>query len=130
MEKGSRKSKNCATPYCRNSARQGQNFCGTCVTAKWRRHNPMMAAYVTLRYNATRRGKPFTITFDDFKEFCYLTNYMAGRGRSKTSYTIDCIINALGYVPGNLQQLSKSANSSKKDRILVYDFSTKYARVI
>lgn len=90
----------------------------------------MRAAFVTLRYNATRRRKPFTITFEDFVEFCYKTNYMAGRGRTKTSYSIDCIINALGYVRGNLQRLTLLENATKNNRVLVYDYNTKYARVI
>lgn len=80
----------------------------------------MMAAYQNLKYNTTRRSKeqnkhkPFTITFEDFKEFCIETKYMAGKGRTKTSYTIDCIIEELGYVRGNLQKLTKSDNSKKE----------------
>lgn len=91
----------------------------------------MKAAFQTLRQNTRRRAKeqrkpkPFTITFEDFQEFCIKTKYMAGKGRTKTSYTIDCIIELLGYVRGNLQKLSKSDNSKKEQvrrKTLIYDY--------
>lgn len=99
----------------------------------------MKAAYQTLKYNTTRRAKeqgrpkPFTITFEDFKEFCIETKYMAGKGRSKTSYTIDCIKEELGYVRGNLQKLTKSDNSKKEQarrKTLVYDWQSRTATVV
>lgn len=101
----------------------------------------MKASFQTLRQNTRRREKmqgrpkPFTITFEDFKEFCYETNYMAGKGRNKLSYSIDCIIEELGYVPGNLQKLTVSGNSLKeqarrKNKVLVYDWESKTATVI
>lgn len=94
----------------------------------------MKAAFQTLRHNATRRGKVFTITFDYFKRFCYRTNYMAGKGRTKESYSIDRHKNELGYIPGNIKCRTLSFNSSKGARpvtkILNYDWRTKYATVI
>lgn len=37
---------------------------------------------------------------------------------------------AKGYEPGNLQLLTISENSSKGKKLLVYDYVTKYAKVI
>lgn len=82
----------------------------------------MKAAYQTKRHNARRKGKPFTITFEEFEQFCYKYNYMAGRGRSKESYGIDCIDPRLGYVTGNIQALTNSENARKGNKILVYDY--------
>lgn len=82
----------------------------------------MKAAFQTLRQNARRRKKPFTITFQDFQQFCYKYNYMAGKGRNKESYTIDRKINALGYVPGNLRMLTNSQNAAKRNKMLNYDY--------
>lgn len=55
---------------------------------------------------------------------------MAGKGRSRTSYTIDCIVNELGYVEGNIRVLPKHENSAKGTKsILEYDWQTRQARV-
>lgn len=127
----------CATPYCKRKARN--KYCTTCDKKRWRAKYPMKAAFQTLRQNNRRRGieqgkpKPFTITFQDFEEFCYNTNYMAGKGRSKTSYSIDCIKEELGYVKGNLQKLTVSANSKKEQvrrKTLIYDYRTRTATVV
>ena len=92
----------------------------------------MRAAFKALRDNAKRRHKIFTITFQDFKELCIETRYMAGKGREKLSYTLDCKINELGYVKGNIQVLPKIVNCSKGTRsmTLSYDWETKYAKVL
>jgi hypothetical protein len=92
----------------------------------------MRAAYNALRDNAKRRHKEFTLTFSEFKEFCVKTNYMAGKGRQKLSYTIDRAKNWLGYTKDNIQCMTKSDNSSKGTRsfTLHYDWQTKYATVV
>jgi spore cortex formation protein SpoVR/YcgB (stage V sporulation) len=89
----------------------------------------MFAAYRANKDNAKRRHKPHTITFDDFKEFCYRNDYMAGKGRTKESYSIDCIINEPGYVRGNLQRLTVSENSKKGCKVLDYDWQNGKALV-
>lgn len=94
----------------------------------------MKACFQTLRQNARRRGKSFTITFEYFQRFCYRTNYIAGKGRTRESYSIDCVINELGYVQGNLKVRPLGLNAAKGTKPLtkrlVYDYQTKYARVI
>lgn len=128
----------CCEAFCKNKRREGRRICATCDKRRWRKRHPMKAAYETLKYNTTRRAKqqgrpkPFTITFEDFKQFCYKTNYMAGKGRSKDSYSIDCKIEELGYVKGNLQKLTVSQNSikeHKRRKLLVYDWRTGSATV-
>jgi hypothetical protein len=81
----------------------------------------MKAAFQTLRQNARRRKKPFTISFEYFRRFCYRTKDMAGKGRNKDSYSIDCKINELGYVPGNIRKLTVAQNSSKGKK-LIFDY--------
>lgn len=49
-------------------------------------------------------------------------------GRKGTSYTIDRIKNEKGYVPGNIQVLTLSQNSSKGTRVLSYDWYHKTAK--
>jgi hypothetical protein len=124
----------CDEPRCRRKAKKARKKCGTCITQLWRKKNPMKASYVTLRYNAKRRGVPFTITWEYFKRFCYKTNYIAGKGRSALSFSIDRDKNHLGYVPGNIKVMYKGLNSAKSDKPitkkLVYDWHTKHAIVV
>lgn len=86
----------------------------------------MKASYINLRENAKRRKKVFTITFDDFKQFCYQTDYMVGKGRTKNCYSVDRKKEELGYIPGNLQCLTVGQNKKKH---LEYDYQTKTATV-
>lgn len=90
----------------------------------------MKAAFQTLRQNARRRLKPFKLTFAEFERFCYETKYMAGKGRQRKSFTIDRRDNAKGYTIDNIQMLTKSANSTKRTKTLVYDYRTGYAKVV
>jgi hypothetical protein len=118
----------CATRFCRNKT-YGRKYCSTCRSKKSRTEHPELYCFVNLRNNAKRRGIEFKITFDQFKQFAYETKYLAGKGRQRDSLTIDRIDNSIGYVPGNLQAMTKSDNSRKGNRSLIYDYQTRYARV-
>lgn len=92
----------------------------------------MKAAYQTLKYNATRRGVYFDLTFEEFNEFAYEYEYMKGRGRSSRSYTVARIEEdepLPGYTRGNLRVLPGGLNKSRR-KILQYDWETRYARVL
>lgn len=120
----------CSVKFCINKHRKGRTICHTHDKQQWRERYPMKAAFQTLRHNATRRGKTFDLTFEQFENFCYETNYMAGKGRSKKSYSIDRIDNTRGYAANNIQVLTKSNNSKKSNKVLHYDYRTNTATVI
>ena len=119
----------CSEKGCRNKVSGKYRICPKCQSRKWREKHPVEAAYITLKANAKRRGKPCTITLEDFKAFCYETDYIAGKGRSLNSLTIDCKINELGYVPGNIRPLPLIDNARKGKKVLEYDWQTGYATV-
>lgn len=119
----------CATKFCTNERGKNRLVCHCCRSKKFRKEQPMKASFQTLRYNARRRGKEFSLTFEQFEKFCYETNYIAGRGRQKTSFSIDRIDNNKGYSIDNIRVLSVSDNS-RRNKILVYDWETQYARVV
>jgi len=75
--------------------------------------NPLGYTYSLLKQNAKRRRKRFVLTIEQFKAFCDEHNYLALKGKTATSLSIDCIINEIGYEHGNLQVLTLSANSRK-----------------
>lgn len=112
----------CPQPFCKRKKRKGKQLCTTCDKKLWRQKYPMKAVFQTLRQNARRRGKIFTLTFEFFQEFCRETKYMRGRGREQKSYTIDRIDNNKGYTPDNIQRLTKSENSRKGTKTLIYDY--------
>lgn len=116
----------CQTKYCSNKAVRGKQ-CNTCASRKYRKGNPFRYCYQTLKDNAKRRGKEFSITFEDFKKFAVKNKLLMGKGRTKDSYTIDRKDNDKGYSYDNIQVLSLSMNSSKGARQLVYDYKSGWA---
>lgn len=119
----------CQTKYCRNKARPRGKVCPACYAKKWRACNPIKAAYLLLKSNAKRRHKPFNLSLEYFTKFCYETDYHIGKGKSKTSLTVDCKINELGYVEGNIQALPNTDNARKGCKRLEYDWRTREAFV-
>lgn len=103
----------CETKYCKNKSLKGRKVCGKCKNRKYRKKNPERAAYQSLKNNAKRRGKEFDLTFEEFLKFVHKTEYMLGKGRSKTSLHIDRIDEEKGYVKGNIQVLTNTENVRK-----------------
>jgi len=106
----------CQAFACSNSRKSnGDKLC-----SKHRhRHNkitkPVRYAYETLRSNAKRRGKSFTLTFEEFSTFCVETNYIDLKGRHINGLSVDRINPSKGYSADNIQALTIRENSSKKD---------------
>lgn len=95
-----------------------------------RSRNPLKYSFNNLKSNAKRRGKIFTISFDYFCKFAIETNYILSKGITKTGYTIDCIIEELGYAEGNIRSILNPDNVKKqrrKEMILKYDQQSKIA---
>jgi len=80
---------------------------------RYRAKYPIRYAFTTLRDNAKRRGKVFTLTFQQFQEFAIKTQYMIKKGIWQDSYHIDRINEAKGYTPDNIQLLTNSDNVKK-----------------
>lgn len=105
-------SQNCSTKYCRNKA-AAAGKCNTCRSREWRKNNPIKYAYQNLKHNAKRRGKEFSITFDQFKEFCVKVDYLGKKGITAEGYHIDRIREEDGYHIDNIQLLQNSDNVKK-----------------
>ncbi len=118
----------CHTKYCKNDPGNG-TFCSTCRSRHTREADPEKYCYHALKNNAKRRGHHFTLTLQQFKKFCFKTNYLVGKGRTKTSYSIDRIDNNKGYEMGNIRLLTVSDNSIKGTKVLNFDWQTQFATV-
>lgn len=86
----------------------------------YRQASPERALFVSARQRAQRKNRPFTIVVEDIviPDYCPLTGTTlvshigAGCG-APDSPSLDCIIPALGYVPGNVWVISNQANVLK-----------------
>lgn len=99
--------------YKRKGKKRCEKFCHKHHHEHRKEKNPLSYWYAQLRRNAKRRGKKFTITLADFKEFCDKTGYLEKKGRGAGKITVDRVINELGYIPGNLQPLEHCENVRK-----------------
>ena len=73
----------------------------------------MKAAYCNLKANAKRRGKEFSLTFEQFRDFAIKTDYHQKKGVEKESFHIDRIDEEKGYSIDNIQVLTNSQNVKK-----------------
>lgn len=119
----------CLTKFCRNAVNNSK-YCSTCRSRQCRERDPIRASFVTLKNNCIRRQKPFDLTLDYFRKFCYRSKYIKGKGRYADNFSIDRKDPALGYVKGNIHVLLNRDNNAKRvTKWLEYDYKTRYAMV-
>lgn len=118
----------CKTPGCKRNSyvsaaapkpgkvRTVSTYCNPCRSAREKATDLAAWAFRKLRGNAKRRGIFFDLTLPQFREFCYATDILNGRGIGAQSWHVDKIVDALGYTAGNLQKLTNSENSKKDAR--------------
>lgn len=99
---------------CTNKAIKHRLECWACRAARYRAMYPLKYAFWDLRTNSKRRGVPFHLTLEQFKNFCEKFEYMTKQGRTKQCYSIDRIKIDVGYEIGNLKMIPVSENSSKR----------------
>lgn len=103
----------CCNAYCKRQARPGRWDCYNCHKKNFRIRHPLRYTYNTLKNNAKRRGKDFTLTFDQFAAFANKINYMNKKGTKAKSMSIDRIDEGRGYHFDNIQGLSIRENIYK-----------------
>lgn len=113
--------KKCKTKYCRREAKRS-NFCFRCEHENRKKNNPYIYWLGVNRRNAKRRGKYWDISLEYWVEWCDDNGYLALKGRDKHSMSIDCVINELGYIDGNLAPLTVSDNSKKGTKQVEWDY--------
>jgi hypothetical protein len=111
----------CQTEGCQNEARLHRKLCHKCEKRKYREKYPLKYWYDTLKMNAKRRGKDFSLTLEQFETFCKQTGYNELKGKTASSLSIDRINNDRGYCFDNIRAITLSENSSKKDLSVVID---------
>lgn len=66
-----------------------------------------------LRHSARKRNLPFSLTVDEFKDFCLKTGYLERRGNKPDDLTIDRIDWNDGYHIWNIRVLTHAENSGQ-----------------
>jgi hypothetical protein len=101
------------TPRCRGVARPGRSCCSKCQDRKWRAKYPEQHLWKNLKASAKRRGVPFTLTLDEFKEFCARTKYHELVGRDPDAASCDRRDDTKGYTAENIRCLEFGLNSGR-----------------
>lgn len=104
----------CTTETCQNKAVIHKRFCEKCTKRKYREKYPLKYWYTTLRSNAKRRRKDFTLTIEQFSEFCIKTGYDEKKGKTADSLSIDRIKDWEGYTVDNIRAITLSKNTQRR----------------
>lgn len=115
--------KYCCAYACRNEpiAKKG-GLCHKHYARKIREQDPVYARYNQFKSNATRRGKDFSVTLEEFRRFCIDNNYITVKGNRGQNATIDRVDNSHGYHIWNLQVIPGRSNYSKGTSDVEYPF--------
>ena len=128
----------CKYKYCTREAQKYRQYCTKHKHVVYKETHPYRYAWNSLRSNAARRKREWEerhgrttarynveLTFDEFKQFCYKTQILVGRGRSIDAYHIDRIDVNKGYSVDNIQVLTNGQNVRK---YLNYDYMLDHGR--
>jgi len=102
----------CIVYQCRRVAARDRHVCHTCRDRMWRAAHPEHHLWNNLKKSARKRGVEFTLTVDEFKEFCRENNFVAKVGRGPEDATVDRRDPRQGYHKGNLRVLSNVENAT------------------
>lgn len=114
------KTKKCFTEGCNNYADRG-NYCHACWSKKYRAKHPLKYLFDNLKNNAKRRGKDFTLTLDEFKDFAIKSGYSELHGREADCLSVDRKNPLLGYSKDNIRVITVSDNVKLERGSLVID---------
>lgn len=104
----------CCAYACKN--KPGMKKGGLCDKHYQRRlkdRDPVYYRYQNFKNNARQRNKEFTITLEEFRNFCNRTGYIIKKGIKGRAATIDRRCNHHGYHIWNIQLLTMKQNIRK-----------------
>jgi len=106
----------CCAYACRNKpVKKKGGLCHKHYARKVRELDPVQSRYNQFKGNARKRNKEFTITIEEFRNFCKRTGYIITKGNRGQNATIDRRCNAQGYHLWNIQLLTNRQNALKGD---------------
>jgi len=90
-----------------------RKICSHCIYLKRKERDPQRVAYTNLKAHAKVRGKEFSLTLEEFRQFCIKTLYLNNSGTGRDSYHIDRIDETRGYTADNIQCITNVQNVKK-----------------
>ena len=104
----------CVVKFCRRNHKKESKYCRHHLYLREIEVNPEKVAYNNLKGNAKRRGKEFSLTFDEFLYFLKLNpDHMIKKGKGLKSLQIDRINNNEGYKLSNIRSITMKENLRK-----------------
>ncbi len=103
----------CLTKFCRGQTFKNHKntLCPKCRSRRWKDRNPLRYFFGKLKNRARERGKEFSLTFDEYKQFCAATDYDKLKGKTKYSLSINRKNPSRGYHFDNIEAITLSLNS-------------------
>lgn len=98
---------------CSHPAVKNRTECNRCRYIRRIKEDPVKISYWRLKGSATKRGKKFTLTLEEFRNFCIRTDYINKKGISGNAFHVDRIIEEEGYTADNIQALENIENVKK-----------------
>ena len=107
------KKEGCQAHGCKNKSPKKDRFCPKHRHRYVKHTNMLRYTYNALKSNAKRRKKSFSLTIEEFKVICFASGYLKGKGKAKSSLTIDRKNPRCGYHVWNVRIITLSENSKK-----------------
>ncbi|RTQ52293.1 hypothetical protein EJV47_04530 [Hymenobacter gummosus] len=112
-EQRKRRQGKCLRYGCSNKAGAHKKFCPKHHHQAQKANDPISYIYSMRKQRAKQRGHEWTITLDNFRDWCEWTGYHQRTGRVTSALSIDRKDPAHGYHIWNIQPLAYGANSAK-----------------
>jgi len=96
-----------------NEASRHRTMCSQCRYLHEKQLDLIGVAYRRLKSHAKSRNKEFSLTKEQFSEFCIKSEYAIRKGISKDSLHIDRVDENKGYHIDNIQVLTNTQNVKK-----------------
>lgn len=104
----------CIVRFCRGKCgKSNGRFCRRCRDRRYKALRPHAYALNKLRSNARQRGKEFTITHEEWVDWCSKHGFLDKAGKGAGDLTVDRRDHTQGYHIWNIQPLTNSANATK-----------------
>lgn len=103
----------CARYGCAAKAGSHKKYCHRHHHQALKRRDPISYIYSQRKQRAKARGHAWTLTLDNFRDWCHFTGYHEKTGRTAESASIDRKINAHGYHVWNIRCIPYGANAAK-----------------
>lgn len=114
----------CQTAWCKNPPAcfyraTGKLYvaahCPKCFSRRYRANHPVHYAFEAIKDSAKKRDIDFSLTIEQFAQWCEETGYADTKGVARLKFHCDRIDHRKGYSIDNIQLLSEAENIRKRN---------------